>query len=45
MILALSPPMVLSLLALRGERLTRRHWCAWGWRWRASICWWGQAAL
>ncbi len=25
MILALSPPMVLSLLALRGERLTRRH--------------------
>ena len=25
MILALSPPLVLSLLALRGERLTRRH--------------------
>jgi hypothetical protein len=25
MILALSPPMVLSLLALRGERLTQRH--------------------
>ena len=25
MILALSPPIVLSLLALRGERLTRRH--------------------
>lgn len=25
MIIALSPPMVLSLLALRGERLTRRH--------------------
>lgn len=25
MILALSPPMVLTLLALRGERLTRRH--------------------
>lgn len=25
MILALSPPMVLSLLVLRGERLTRRH--------------------
>uniref|UniRef100_A0A7C1JQF8 DMT family transporter n=1 Tax=Caldilinea aerophila TaxID=133453 RepID=A0A7C1JQF8_9CHLR len=26
MILALSPPVVLSLLALRGERLTQRHW-------------------
>ena len=38
MIIALSPPIVLTLLASAASGSPAAISCGWGWRWRASTC-------